>query len=78
MAYSADRKCQDLIMLECFRKLTFVYYGGETLAPGACTIKYYRPVMYGKWTDFKVNQCLMYCRAQTHTNSVQNQNNTAP
>jgi hypothetical protein len=34
-----------------------------TLAPGACTIKNYGFVIYGKWTDFVVRWGLFYCQS---------------
>ncbi len=47
----------------------YVIYGQKsliTLAPGAYTIKQYGVVIYGKWADFVVSQCLFYRQLQTH------------
>ncbi len=33
------------------------------MTPGACTIKNYGFVIYGKWTNFVVRLCLFYCQS---------------
>jgi hypothetical protein len=32
---------------------------------GACTLKHYGLVIYGKWTDFIVSKYRFYCQSQT-------------
>jgi hypothetical protein len=46
-----------LLLMRARQKPTRVEHLGAP--PGACTIKHYGFVVYGKWTDFVVSWCLL-------------------